>query len=71
MEDAPVVTGVRTAADRDEAARAGATELGADEATGADAQLPAPKRARRGTAAAAAAPPGPAAGAEAEPQRGG
>ena len=66
MEDAPVVAGVRTAADRDKAARAGAIELGdVDEAAGADAELPAPKRARHGTAAAAAAPPGPPAGAEA------
>ena len=65
MEDAPVVAGVRTAADRDEAARARAIELGDDGAADADAELPAPKRARHGTVAAAAAPPGPRAGAEA------
>jgi hypothetical protein len=56
---------VRTAADRAAAARAGAIELDGDEAAGAAAELPAPKRARHGTAAAAAAPPGPPAGAEA------
>jgi hypothetical protein len=37
MEGAPVVAGVRTAADRDKAARAGAIELGDDDAAVADA----------------------------------
>ena len=52
MEDAPVVAGVRTAADRDEAARADAIELDAVEETDVER---APKRARLGVAAAAAA----------------
>ena len=50
MEDAPDVAGVRTAADRDEAARAGAIELGAEETNVERA----PKRARLEAAAAAA-----------------
>jgi hypothetical protein len=50
MEDVPVVAGVRTAADRDEAARAGAIELGAEETNVERA----PKRARLEAAAAAA-----------------
>jgi hypothetical protein len=50
MKDAPVVAGVRTAADRDTAARAGAIELNAVDETDVER---APKRARLGAAAAA------------------
>ena len=51
MEGAPVVAGVRTAADRDKAARAGAIELGDDDAADADADVGgapgAPRKRRR------------------------
>ena len=51
MEDAPVVAGVRTAADRDKAARAGAIELGdeyaADANAGAGEAPAAPRKQRR------------------------
>ena len=50
MEDAPVVVGVRTAADRDKAARAGAIELGDDDAGDAGAgagEAPCAPRKRR------------------------